>query len=303
MGTPASTLQANYDAWHAVDPSRPVMVNFDGSRIVGWQGGLTQASYTPYIKASDWVAQDVYPVTGFNNPSALGIVGQAVSTLKNWSVITDPVTGVPAAPKPTFAFIETSNQRLFSNTFPEWAERGPRPAEMRAEIWDAVIHGARGIFYFPQSFGAFQYDATPIDVAAEMTKQDSIIAGVAPVLNSSDTPDVTTVTFSNGSLECLTKSYGGLTYLIVLNLSNGTVTSTILADFAQSGVSLQVLNEGRTLSAGDVANTFQDTFAPYGVHIYVETWNNSPAALVPEPTGAISLLAGSLLLVRRRRRR
>ena len=45
--------------------------------------------------------------------------------------------------------------------------------------------------------------------------KNAIITGVAPVLNSSDVPDVTTVTFSNGSLECLTRSYGGLTYLIV----------------------------------------------------------------------------------------
>src|SRR5258706_3695022 len=233
MGIPAATLQANYDAWHTADPNRPIMVNFDGSRIVGWQGKLTRASYTPYIRAADWVSQDVYPITGFNSPSQLRVVGQAVSTLTSYSAIPDPDPGIPAPPKPTFAFIETSNQRLFSNTFPEWVERGPRPAEFRAEVWDAVIHGARGIFYFPQSFCAFQYDATPIDVAAEMTKQDSIIAGVAPVLNSSDAPDVTTVTFSNGSLECLTKSYGGLTHLIVLNLSQWTVTNPILADFSQ----------------------------------------------------------------------
>jgi hypothetical protein len=111
------------------------------------------------------------------------------------------------------------------------------------------------------------------------------------------------VTFSNGSLECLTRSYGGLTYLIVLNLSSGQVTSTIFADFAQEGVSLEVLNEGRSLNSIGDPNTFQDTFDPFGVHIYVETWSTAPAALVPEPTGLLSLAAGSLLLIRRRRRR
>jgi hypothetical protein len=94
-----------------------------------------------------------------------------------------------------------------------------------------------------------------------------------------------------------------LTYLIVLNLSNGTVTSSIFADFAQPGVILQVLNEDRSLISSGDPNTFEDRFDPYGVHIYVETWSNSPAALVPEPAGLLSLGAGSLLLLRRRRRR
>jgi hypothetical protein len=235
------------------------------------------------------VAQDVYPVTGWNQPKLLGVVGAATGTLSSWSN------------KPTFAYIETSNQRLFSNSAPETFERGPTPSEVRAEVWDAIIHGARGIMYFPQSFNGFRYDATPIDVAAEMSRQNAAITGMSAALNSDDTPDVVNVTFSNPAIEYVTRSYQGVTYLIALNLSDSAVDTTFSADFTMAGNGLSVLGANQTLYGN--GNTFSDSFGPYGVRIYAEGAAAAGSALlsIPEP-GSLALLAIAPLLLARRKR-
>ena len=284
-----ATLIAN----GALSSPRPVLINFAGAHMVGGYGGLNWASpkglsvYGPYIQAADWVAQDIYPVTGWNQPNQLGVVGAATAKLSGWSN------------KPTFAYIETSNQRLFSNSNPETFERGPTPSEVRFEVWDAIIHGARGIFYFSQSFNGFRYDATPIDVAAEMTKQDAAINGIAAALNSTDTPDVSTVTFGSGSIEYITRSYGGITYLIALNKSSSTLTTTFSANFTMAQNGLSILGTNQTLIGN--GNSFSDTFAPYGVRIYAEGAPGATPLAIPEP-GALALIGVAPLLLGRRRR-
>ncbi len=287
-GITADSLQSNYDTWKAADPSRPILTNFDGSRVVGWQGNLKQADYAPYIQAADWVAQDIYPVTGWLNPGALNIVGQATGTLKGWSN------------KPTFAYIETSNQRLFAASHPTWGERGPTRDEVRGETWDAIIHGANGIMYFTQSFNAFRFDATPIDVTAEMTRQNGIITSLGAVLNSGEDPQISNITFDNGNLEALVKTLDGVTYVIVLNLSNGWVSGNITADGLVLGGALQVLGEGRDLLIN--GNEFSDSFGPYGVHIYAQVPLGLAAVQVPEPTSVAAFFAAAVIFLRRRGR-
>jgi hypothetical protein len=165
---PAATLAQNYQAYKAAAPNMPVMVTLSGGYVLGMQKGLSQSDYVPYLAAADWVAGDFYPVTGWNRPDLLGNVGLLVDRLASWS-----------GGKPQIAFIECSNQGL------PWipGDRGPTAAEVRAEVWDAIIHGANGICYFPESYpaggGAFAYDGTPADVAAEMTSINSAIRSLA----------------------------------------------------------------------------------------------------------------------------
>jgi len=200
------------------------------------------------------------------------------------------------------AIIETSNQRLFADSEPQWAETGVTPGQFRAEVWDALIHGAEAITYFPQSFNSFRYDATPIDVATEMTQQDTIIEGLAPVLNSSDTPDVTSVTLTGGTLEAMTRAYLGVTYIMVLNEANATVNATISAPFTEDQNGLEVVGEDRTLPYTGNGSTFTDTFSPYGVHIYAEVPSGDFVVSVPEPATALLAFVAIMIPARSRRR-
>ena len=283
-------LNATYATWKVANPTRPILINFAGAFMVsGFAPLKTQAQYAPYIQAGDWVAQDLYPVTGWNQPNALGAVGAATATLRSWSN------------KPTFAYIETSNQRLQSNSTPEAFERGPTPSEVRAETWDAIIHGARGIAYFPQEINGFRYDATPIDVAAEITRQNAAITGLAPALTSDTLPDVTTVAFTNRAIEYVTRSFGGITYLIALNLSNNTAATDFSAAFTLAQNGLTVLGGSQILSPSG-ANTFSDVFGPYEVKVYAEGALGAVPLAIPEPSGILMSAAATLLLVRRCRR-
>src|SRR3954470_21967671 len=69
--------------------------------------------------------------------------------------------------KPAFAYIESCNIRITS------AKNGTAPTanEMKAQAWIPVIHGAKGIVYFPLKIGGgFQWDATPPELATAMTE-------------------------------------------------------------------------------------------------------------------------------------
>src|SRR5205807_7127828 len=101
-------------------------------------------------------------------------------------------------------------------------------------------------------------------------------------------------------------SFNGVTYLFVLNQSNTTVNGTIQGAFSYGQNGLTVVGEDRVLtSTSSNYSTFQDSFDPYGVHIYAEgpSWI-SPLAIqasTPEPGTALILggVATATLLRRR----
>ena len=136
---------------------------------------MPKETYQAYMKSADWIGNDFYPVTGYNRPDWLWKIGAAVDQLREWS-----------DGKPQFAFIESSPQRPeldAQNT------RGVTPDELRGEIWHAVIHGVRGIVYFPQQIGeGFRYDATPQNVALEMARQNKRLAEMQDMLASAMNP-------------------------------------------------------------------------------------------------------------------
>ena len=295
--TPAQ-LNAEYTALKAANPTRPILMNFAGAHMINgfaghtWATPLTQADYAPFLASADWVAQDVYPVTGWiktDSPS-LAAPGFATSVLRNWS-----------GNKPAFTYIETSNQRLLTNDYPQFRERGVTPAEFRAEVWDSIIQGTRGIIYFPQMLNGFQYDGTPINVAVEMTKQNAIITGMATALNSDDIPDVSTVVFTANNIKYLVKSVNGVTYVIALNLSNLPVSTGISANFSYAAGGLREI-KSNTLLLPNAGGSFTDTFEAYGVKIYAEGPANFVALSIPEPTTLTLLMLSPMLLMRRRRR-
>src|SRR5258706_14832056 len=210
----AATLNQQYWQLKGVNPNKPITTTYSGGYVLGWQGNKTAADYQSYMQSTDWVGADLYPVTGWNLPGQLGAVGKLVDTLQ-----------ADGPGKKQFAFIESSNQNL------AWVpnDRGATPDEMRAEIWDSVIHGANGIVYFPQQIGgSFSYDATPWNVAAEMTAQNLRLQQYGGAINSQENPGNIGMS-TGGALEVTWRSYGGKKYFFVAQLSppRGTPTSFV----------------------------------------------------------------------------
>jgi len=196
-------VQANYRAWHAAAPQIPVWLNVSGGSVAK----ETQSELAPYLSSADWISDDIYPVTGWDQPGGLDLneegdwIGGTLNTLAGWS-----------GRKPQLQIVETSNQQL------SWIpnSRGVTPDEFRGSVWVSVIHGAKGVIYFPQSFGSgFSYDGTPDDVVAEMTKVDAQLKQWSTVLLAPGHMTVVPKPF-----EQATRALNGRTYVITLNFSH-----------------------------------------------------------------------------------
>lgn len=220
-------LAENYRKDKHAAPKLPVFTNFAGAYVVNpyWQQHL---DYGAMLEQSDWVGNDVYPVTGWNAPQWIDLAtpvsgndGNAVDGLGRITpgIVVTKLSEISHG-KPQIACIETSYQDVSS---PFAGNRGPTPDEFRGELWDAIIHGANGVIYFPQKVGAtvFANDNTSPDVATEITKQDEIITKIQKDLVSRKSSSFSV----NGTIEeCKWKSHGKTTD-IRLNMSHQAVWS------------------------------------------------------------------------------
>jgi hypothetical protein len=257
-GEAASKLKDFVDKMHAVDPKRPIHVNF-------WGGGILENPddcygsycYPDYVDHADWISDDIYPCNKY--ACDISLVGKIVSKLRGWA----------SGEQPAFAYIETS----------DWDGNGtgPSPRRFRAEVWDAIIHGARGVFYFcvrlksgctPGSGCLADYDATPSDVAEAMPALHQRLAALGPILQrhvnpkgiSMDVPDALEVGWRQAA--------DGTAYFIVQNPTDTDRNDQKLTlHGVGSAVSAKVVDESRSVKIGS-DGIAHDDFEAYGVHIY-----------------------------------
>jgi hypothetical protein len=248
----ATSSPGFYSRLKKINPNLPVFMNFSGGHVVGYQEKNWKHPYAAWLEGADWSGSDIYPVAGWNQPKALNLVGKAIDRLR-----------AIAPDKPQFAFIETSDQGL------AWLPDapGPTPSQFRAEIWDAVIHGARGIIYFPQQFKpSFNYNATPPEVEAEMKTQNAALKDLSGVLLSKLDPKGYHLELPPG-IEGTVRTWQGKTYLITLNLNHRHVSNAQIKITGLKDGPATVYNETRTvqIQGGQIT----DTFEGYTPHIYV----------------------------------
>jgi hypothetical protein len=244
--------KAEFNLLRSIDPTRPIATTYAGGYMLQWLQGRDKAYYDALAQYTDWVMPCIYPVTGWNLPERINGVGNLVDLMKQWY-----------PQKRNIAYIETSNQDL---TFVGPQERGVTPDELRGEVWDAVIHGATGVVYFPQALTHFNYDATPPDVAAEMTVQNARLAKYGTALLTTENPAGTSISASG--IETCWRIYNGKKYYFSLNLSPTAVNNVNLATTGLNpSQSLVVDGEGRnvTLQNGNIVENFK----PFECHVYV----------------------------------
>lgn len=243
-------LQQQYVEWKKFGPNLPIFINFSGGNVLG--GKISKDTYQAYIQSADWIANDLYPVTGYNRPDWLWKLGAAVDRLRGWS-----------QDKPQFALIECSSQKLAwtpKNT------RGVTADEFRAEIWHAVIHGVKGVIYFPQQFGSdFRYDAVPEKVSLEMSLQNRHLAEVAPILASPMNPHLDQKPHANSPIEIGWRISENTLYIIALNFSDDIAKAQAI----HLGVHPTQVKSLWETQSPDVKNQeITDDFQPYQVRIY-----------------------------------
>lgn len=255
-----STIQSIYQTFQTNDPSRPVFLNLgQGVAWDDWYGRGTCTgdvdSYNEYVKGGDILSFDIYPVNSTdaaveNNP---WMVAKGVDRLREDS----------ADSKPVWVWLETTGINDPSHT--------PSPAQIRAETWMALVHGASGIGWFCHIMGP-TFDETGLldtpESKAAVQQIDAEIASLAPVLNTQSLANGATVQTSNSSVpvDLMVKRADGALYIFAVAMRPGTTTATFAVRGMSSG-SVEVLGESRTLTVAD--GKFEDDFAAdYAVHLY-----------------------------------
>ncbi len=252
-----SKIIESYRAMKEADPDRPVLLNLgQGVAWDGWYGRGERTNhpedYPEYVKGCDVASFDIYPAC-HDHPDVSGklwYVPLGVERLRKW-----------AGDRPVWTCIETTginNER-----------RKATPAEIRAEVWMALIKGARGILYFAHQFKPTFIEAGLLadpDVAREVAAINARIHDLAPVLNAPDVPDAVRVeTDDPAAVATLAKRLDGVTYVFAASLREGARSATFhLSDPAAAKV--EVLDESRTLEAP--AGAWTDRFDGYQVHLY-----------------------------------
>ena len=252
----------DYEMIKKKDPSRPVYLNVGrGVAYTNWVGrgvcrgktDMYKISNNGYLKGCDIASFDIYPVNSIEEEveGQLWYVAKGIDNLREWS----------NDKKPTWCWIETTR-------ISEKAKRKPTPAEVKSEVWMALVHGARGIGYFCHSFvgkmddAALLHDAEMILGVKEINEQ---INSLAPVLNTQDNKGYATVKSSNASvpIDIMTKRHGNANYIFAVAMREGSTAATFQV---RKGKIVEVIGENRTIRI--VKGRFSDEFSRYGVHLY-----------------------------------
>ena len=147
--------------------------------------------------------------------------------------------------------------------------RKATPAQVRSEVWMALIRGSRGLIYFVLQFKpVFKESALLSDpeMLAAVTAINRQINELAPFLNRPSPPDALTVSSPSGSpVIALLKESRGTTCVFAVNLTPEPTTAVFTLKNATASKA-RVLEESRQLEVTD--RTFKDSFAPYAVHLY-----------------------------------
>lgn len=241
---PPEKIVAAYQRLRAADPTRPILLNLgQGVANDAWKGrgaGAALSDYKTYVQGGDIVSFDVYPVA---SGLPLGLVPKGLDRLQEWS---------------------GGKKRLW-NCLECTRISGPAkatPQQVRNETWRALIHGSRGLIYFVHQFQPTFNEHALLDdpeMLASVTATNRQIHELAPVLNQGKGQRG-----EAGPVEFLRAELQGTTYLFAAATGDQPTTARIPS--LPRGASAEVLGEGRQVALRD--GTLEDTFAPYGVHLY-----------------------------------
>ena len=257
---PPDKIVAEYEQLRKADPSRPVMLNLgQGVAWDGWYGRGVRShhpeDYPLYLKGSDIVSFDIYPVVHDNAEvrGKLWMVAGGVDRLVKWSngqqVVWDCIECT-----------HISNSQLKAT-----------PQQVRNEVWASIIHGSRGLIYFVHQFKPAFREAALFDdpeMLKAVTALNQQITSLAPVLNSPPSSDMATVKSQNADVpvDVMTKKYESSVYVFAVGMREGSTTAVFSVPGLVDGQIMEVIGENRTVSVS--GGTFKDGFAPWDAHLY-----------------------------------
>jgi hypothetical protein len=246
----------DYQRLRKADPSRPVLLNLgQGVAYDNYIGRGVRRNrmedYPQYVKGCDIVSFDIYPVV-HETPEITGkleYVARGVERLVQWT----------GGKKPAWNCIECTDIHGVG--------RKATVAQVRSEIWMALIRGSRGIIYFVHQFKPDFKEAallTDSEMLAGVTAINKQIRELAPVLNSPTLTGELTLAPA-APVIAMHKRHGGADYIFAVNLSPQPARAefTLKSTAAEKA---EILEEARPEPVKD--GRFAGKFEGYAVHLY-----------------------------------
>jgi hypothetical protein len=262
---PPANIVAEYQRKHALDPSRPIVLNLGqgvaNDEWIGRGNGSSLKDYETYVKGGDIISYDIYPVAGLPKPHPedyLWYVGKGLDRLNTWM----GGNGI------RWNCIECTRIG---------GQGKPTSDQVRSEVWMSLIHGSRGLIYFVHQFEP-KFDEHALlddpEMLSAVTALNGQIRSLAPILNSPTQTGTVSVRSSNSAvpIDVMVKQLRNApgkvheSYLFTIGMRNGTTVGTLKLTAPTKSKTVEVLGESRSLKLTN--GQFTDTFSPYQVHIY-----------------------------------
>lgn len=269
--TPEKTAE-HYKQIKDADPSKPVFMTFTGNfhpHFKKWPDEERKKLYSDFIRSTDVVGYDIYPIYGWNRPDWIHLVYEATGLL------------VEMGPgRPVYAWIETSKGGQYTGDLSR--QHPVNPEHIRAEVWMAICQGATAIGYFTHiwkpSYNQFGVPKENREALAEINAQ---VTRLTPAILGSAPKSAATVETEGGvKVGAMSREHDGSLYIFAVNYdeSSEATKATFKVDGLKAGVFVEVVDEqepGVDIAADDEWRTvtseegqFHDTFEPFAVHIY-----------------------------------
>ncbi len=255
---PPEEIVRRYETMRERDPTRPVHLNL--GQGVAWDGWIGRGErtnhpedYPEYIKGCDIVSFDIYPVASPREEvqGQLWRVAHGVERLMEWS----------APEQPVWSFVEASGIHTGNVA---------SPAEIRSQVWMALVHGAAGILYFVHEWEP-AFNASALldneETLEGVTAVNHQLRELAPVLNSPTVEGRLTVTADpeDTPLAAMLKEYDGDAYILAVVMRDTPVTAAFTLNGVSSG-EVYVEETGETLSIED--GRFEEALEGYETRLY-----------------------------------
>ena len=223
--------------------TRPVFLTLSSgfmSSSAMWDKETRQTLYPGYIASCD-AAGFVLPPDPASDPAKwLNRVGQEA----------DELCKLAGAGRPVVFWLE-ANSAL-------------KPADARAAVWNAIIHGATAIGYRMQPRDkSSQADGEMTAALKQLNRQ---IAQLAPAILS-DPARVKAVMAMNSGQECGCKATESDGSMVIFAQNLGSEGKAVIrVDGLRAGTNIEAVGEGRTIASSQ--GEFNDDFAPLSEHVY-----------------------------------
>jgi hypothetical protein len=253
----------DYRRLREIDSSRPILLNL--GQGVAWDDYIGRGvrrghpeDYPEYVRGSDIVSFDIYPVV-HENPKIAGrleYVATGVGRLMGW---------------------KTERQRVWNCiecTHISNPKAKATPEQIRAEVWMALIQGSQGLIYFVHQFKPEFREAAllndPENSAAVRTINREI-RELAPVLNSPSVGGVIEARTDSPDhpVTWMLKRTGSTTHLFVANLRPAPTRVTFNWRSAESPPASEARVMGENRAVRFENGRFEDPFTSYAVRHFV----------------------------------